>query len=200
MGTANFSYSTLADDVLAELYVGGDEGAFSELALRYLSTIGFIARRYSAQGYEHDDLVQEGLLGLLFAAKTFSLNGGMSFRNYASTIVERRFISIIRKQNARKAVPDSALVNLEDCGDIDSMLMDYERSPEEKLMLKEQLELLRQRLSKVLTKRELEVLLLYSEGLSYRKIADELGINEKSVDNALSRARKKLGSLETSRG
>lgn len=198
MGTAKYSYSTLADDVLAELYNGGDDGAFNELAVRYLSKIGYIAHRFSAQGYEQSDLVQEGLLGLLLAAKTFSKDCGASFGSYAATVVTRRFISIIRKQNTQKAVPDSALVNLDDCGEDEFSSAARACSPEEELMIRERFLALKLQLATLLSKRELDVLLLYSEGFSYSKIASKLGISDKSVDNALSRARKKLGSVETS--
>ena len=64
------SYSTLSDDVLAEFSKDGDDNAFNELAIRYLSRIRFIARKYSAQGYEQNDFVQEGLMALLYACKT----------------------------------------------------------------------------------------------------------------------------------
>ena len=57
-------YSTLSDDVLAEFSKNGDDNAFNELAIRYLNKIRFIARKYSAQGYEQNDFVQEGLMAL----------------------------------------------------------------------------------------------------------------------------------------
>lgn len=192
VNNAKYSFGTFSDDTLASLSKSGDEGAFNELVVRYLGKISSIARKYSAQGYEQSDFVQEGLLGLLYAAKTYDPKKGMSFKSYLSLVAERRFISIIRRQSAQRSVPSSAIVELDG---IDGEIVDLSYSPEEQIMLKEQIELAMQRLRGILSKRELEVLMLYNEGLSYNSIGKKLGISEKSVDNALQRARKKIEKL-----
>lgn len=189
MSNHSNSYSSLSDSVLAKLFQNGDDNAFNELAMRYLSTINFIARRFSAQGYEQKDFVQEGLLGLLYSCQTFDENGTSSFKNYMSVIVERRFISIIRHQNAQKAVPDSALVQIED---ISENVEDKSQSPEELVMCKEHLKSVLEKLKSMLSKTEYDVLTLYGSGFSYSRIAQKLSISEKSVDNALQRARRKI--------
>ena len=70
------SYGTLSDAQLANFVSLGDDRAFDELVVRYLDTISIIARKFSAEGYEHNDFVQEGLVGLLCSCKTFDQNGG----------------------------------------------------------------------------------------------------------------------------
>ena len=188
-------YSTLSDDVLAEISKDGDDNAFNELVLRYLGRIRFIARKYSAQGYEQNDFVQEGLLALLHACKTYDCQGGRSFNSYVSLLVERRLISIIRGSQSKNAVPDSVLVHFDG---LEDELTDYVRSPEEQLMDKEQLNQVMHRLHALLSAREYEVLMLFASGLSYSKISQQLNISEKSVDNALQRARRKVGANEMS--
>ena len=188
-------YSTLSDDVLAEISKDGDDNAFNELVLRYLGRIRFIARKYSAQGYEQNDFVQEGLLALLHACKTYDSQGGRSFNSYVSLLVERRLISIIRGSQSKKAVPDSVLVHFDG---LEDELTDYVRSPEEQLMHKEQLNQVMHRLHALLSAREYEVLMLFASGLSYSNISKKLNISEKSVDNALQRARRKVGANEMS--
>lgn len=188
-------YSTLSDDVLAEISKDGDDRAFNELVIRYLGKIRFIARKYSAQGYEQNDFVQEGLLALLSACKTFDTKGGSTFGSYVSLLVERRFISIIRGSQSKKAVPDSALVRIDG---LSEELTDFVRSPEEQLMDKEQLRQVLSRLRALLSAREYEVLMLFASGLSYSKISEKLQISEKSVDNALQRVRRKVGSCKMS--
>lgn len=192
MNSAKDSFGTFSDDTLAQLSKDGDEGAFNELVMRYLGKITSIARKYSAQGYEQNDFVQEGLMGLLYAVKTYDPDGGMSFKSYVSLVAERRFISIIRRQNTQKSVPLSAIVELDT---LDSEVVDLSRSPEEQIMLKEQIDLAMQQLRGILSERELEVFLLYTEGLSYNAIAEKLGVSEKSVDNALQRAKRKIQKL-----
>ena len=188
-------YSALSDDVLAEISNNGDDNAFNELVIRYLGRIRTIARKYSAQGYEQNDFVQEGLLALMRACRTFDDQGGSSFGSYVSLLVERRFISIIRGSQSQKAVPDSALVRIDG---MEEELTDVVRSPEERLMEKEQLRQVLHRLRTVLSAREYEVLMLFASGLSYSKISNKLNISEKSVDNALQRARRKVGVQEVS--
>ena len=57
MANIDGMYLTLSDDVLAALSKNGDENAFNELVIRYLGTLRFIARKYSAQGYEQNDFL-----------------------------------------------------------------------------------------------------------------------------------------------
>ena len=195
MANTNGLYSALSDDVLAELSKEGDDSAFNELAIRYLGLIRFIARKYSAQGYEQNDFVQEGLLALLHACKSYSSTGGSSFRSYVSLLVERRFITILRGSQSKKAVPDSALVQIDGLQDD---LIDAVATPEEQLLEKEQLSQMLNGLHALLSAREYEVLMLFASGLSYSKISKQLHISEKSVDNALQRARRKVGANEMS--
>ena len=189
------SYSTLSDDVLAEFSKDGDDNAFNELAIRYLSRIRFIARKYSAQGYEQNDFVQEGLMALLYACKTYDAHGGSSFGNFVSLIVERRFISIIRSSQSKKAVPDAMLVRIDA---LEEELTDVVGSPEEQLVNREQLDQVLKRINALLSEREYEVLKLFASGFSYSKISQKLNISEKSVDNALQRARRKIGVYDMS--
>ncbi|MGN1433871.1 MAG: sigma-70 family RNA polymerase sigma factor [Ruminococcus sp.] len=189
------SYNSLDDNTLARLSKNGDDNAFNELAMRYLNTINFIARKYSAEGYEQNDFVQEGLLALLYACRTFDEDGSSGFKNYMSVVVERRFISIIRKSSTQKAVPKSALVQLDELGDT---LEDLSQSPEELIMCREHLKTVLDKLKNVLSKIEFEVVMLYGNGLSYKEIAKMLSIPEKSADNALQRARRKICNINMS--
>jgi RNA polymerase sporulation-specific sigma factor len=110
-------------------------------------------------------------------------------------LAERRFISIIRGSQSKKAVPDSALVQFDGLQD---ELFVATPSPEEQLMEKEQLNQVMHRLHALLSAREYEVLMLFASGLSYSNISKKLNISEKSVDNALQRARRKVGLNEMS--
>ena len=195
MGESANSYNSLDDNTLARLSKNGDDNAFNELAMRYLNTINFIARKYSAEGYDLNDFVQEGLLALLFSCRTFDENGNSGFKNYMSVVVERRFISIIRKSSTQKAVPKSALVQLDELGDT---LEDFSQSPEELIMCREHLKMMLDKLKNVLSKTEFEVVMLYGNGLSYKEISKKLSIPEKSADNALQRARRKICNINMS--
>lgn len=189
MSKTKNSYSSLSDNELAELVKGGDDNAFEELAIRYLRKINFIARKFSAEGYEQKDFVQEGLLGLLHSCKTFNSNGAASFKSYMSVVVEHRFISIIRRSNVQRAIPSSNLVQIED---LSKTVEDTAQNPEELLMCREHLNFLFSRLKAMLSKTEYNVLTLYCSGLSYKQIAEKLSVTPKTADNALQRVRKKI--------
>ncbi len=195
MSENKISYSSLPDNVLAKYVRSGNNTAFNELAVRYLRTINFIARKFSAEGYEQKDFVQEGLLGLLYSCRTFDENEASSFKSYMSVVVERRFISIIRKSNSQRAVPKGALVQMDD---ISEAVEDSAKSPEEIVLCREHLKSVIEQLKTILSKTEYDVISLYVSGLSYREIADRLSVSEKSADNALQRARRKICSSDMS--
>lgn len=183
MSKKQITYSERSDAALVELFRQGNSEAFDELVQRYKGTIGFLASRYSAQGYDHNDFVQEGLLGLLAACKTY--DGSSGFGTYLSVVTERRFISVIRRLNSKKSVPGNALVQLDG---LEDKLLDTAMTPEQLLIQKEQQATLRT----LLSDREIKVLTLYEAGHSYSEIGKKLGISEKSVDNALQRVRRKV--------
>lgn len=189
------SYISLSDDILAELVKNGDESAFTELYARYIGTIGCIAMRFSAEGYEHNDFLQEGLLGLLYACRSYSPEREALFKSYLGVVVERHFISIIRKSNTKRKIPRSSLVRLTD---IDETVEDTAKNPEEQIAYKEHLNSLVKSLEKLLSKTEFDVLMLYGNGFSYKQISQKLSVSEKSVDNALQRARKKISARNIS--
>ncbi len=191
MAEVKSSYSLLSDANLVQLVKDGNDNAFDELVIRYLGTIGYIARRYSAEGYEQKDFVQEGLLGLLHSCRTFNPDAAASFKSYMSIVIERRFISIIRRSNARRSIPQSSLVQIDALSD---EVEDTAPNPEELLMCSEHLNNTLCRLKSVLSKTEYDIIMLYGSGLSYKEIAKKLCISEKSVDNALQRARRKIKS------
>lgn len=194
MSNNKSSYSAASDDILAGLAKNGDNFAYNELAMRYAGVIGSIARKYSVRTYDRTDFIQEGLMGLLYACKTYDKSGGASFKSFLRLVVERRYISIIRRFGSQKTIPDSALVDISDA----EFQMGIAESPEGILEMNERLNSIVARLKEVLSKTEFETVLLFSEGFSYNDIAAQLNISQKSVDNALQRARKKVGKINMS--
>lgn len=189
MSETALSYTSLPDYVLAELVKNGDDKAFNELSVRYIGTIGRIARKFSAEGYEHNDFVQEGLIGLLHSCRNFNFDKSVSFSTYMSIVIERRFISIIRSSNTARKIPRSNIVFIDE---IDDSIEDVTQGPEEQLMLREHISLLFERLADILSNMEFKILMLYGNGFSYSQISNRLSVSEKTVDNALQRARRKI--------
>lgn len=181
-------YSEFSDLSLAEKVRGGDNEAFGVLSNRYGGLIRSIAERYSAAGVDRNDFSQEGLLGLLWACKAFDSEKNASFKNFASICINRRFLSLVRKDMSKKAIPKEKLLSIEDLEISDENTL----NPEILMLQKEQAEdfdkLLKSRLSPL----EQKVLRLYLSGMTYSDISKRLSVSLKSVDNALQRIRKKL--------
>ena len=177
------------DDLTLALRVReGDNEAFREISEKYKGLILSVANKYSASGFDKNDFFQEGLLGLLSACKAYDPEKNSLFRNFALTCINRRFLSVIRKNSAKGAIPTDSLVPIEELE-----LSDENTSNPETLVLeKERAEDFEKKLHSILSPLELSVLELYLQGLSYQDTAQRLGVSVKSVDNALQRIRKKI--------
>ncbi len=180
---------SLDDEKLIALCKIGDDEAYSVLIARYLFTIRKRASVYNNSGIDFEDLVQEGFIGLLNAVKSFESSFDTSFSTFAYLCIDRNILTAVRKSLAKKQIPKSALLFLED----EQILQEnLEQSPEAVLIAKENISAMKQKIAEKLSATERQVLDLYLLGFSYSKIAKELDISEKSVDNAIQRMRKKL--------
>lgn len=191
------SLTSLPDEALCRLAAQGSGEAEELLVLRYVRLVRACAHPLFLMGGDNEDLIQEGMLGLLSAIRAYSQSRGSSFPTYAETCIKNRLISAIRSAASKHHTP------LNDSVPIDPPLFDEqshhlraspETNPESILILREnvreRLDALRSRLSAF----ESNVLELYLSGLSYTEIAIEMNRPLKSVDNAVQRIRRKLAS------
>ena len=181
--------SALSDAELIELYLGGSSTAFTVLVNRYIGLIRYITSKYKVSGLDPDDLVQEGLLGFMSAAKDFRSDGGAQFRNYAVLCINRRLISLLKRSGNNRSKALNDYVSIYDKS-FDTVSGGVE--PEDEYIGKESLDILGTALTEILSQTEQNVLRLYLAGESYSEIAQALDINRKSVDNAMQRIRRKL--------
>lgn len=175
----------------------GEGEAFAELASRYIPFIHRIANPYRSSLLEAEDLSQEGLLGLLQAAKTYRQEGAASFSTYAGICISNRIVSAYRKAFGKKNEPLRDFVSFdaeEELGWFSDHLSTSE-NPEALLINRENLDRLFKKIQESLTEKEHQVLSRYAAGFSYQEISEQMGISVKSVGNAMQRARKKLRQL-----
>lgn len=137
-----------------------------------------------------DDIVQEGLIGLLNAIESYNEEKGSSFEAFAIACIDNRIYSALRQMVAKKNVPLVDYVSLSE--NPEEMISSTLPSSEEIVILREELETVIEKINENLSKFEKKVLELYLEGYSYIAISELLHSSSKSVDNALQRARKKL--------
>lgn len=178
---SDFDIKTAADDELV-LAARQNDDAYSELISRYLPSIRRLARIYTKSSADRDDLVSEGILGLMNAVNTFSADRGASFSTYAGVCVNNRMMTSLKK-SARIQRREESLESLEASG---------ESSPEKIILDREALSEIFSEISDNLTDLERTVISRYLSGASYADIAGELGTDKKAVDNALARVRRKL--------
>ena len=188
-----------ADEALCSLAASGDRIAEEALVMRYNRLVRVCARPYFLAGGDSEDLIQEGMVGLLNAIREYDPGKGSSFRTYAETCIRNRILSAIRAAARDKHTPLNHYVSYETPlldGNTDSYPLSASRqpqqNPEDMLISREER---RERLGTLkgqLSGFEAQILDLYLRGLSYVEIASEVDWSPKAVDNAVQRIRRKV--------
>lgn len=175
------------EQLVSRIAQTGGEKYATELIKRYIPIITAKAVKMSMRcpSADKDDLFSEGLLGLLKAIRLYNGEKGASFVTFANLCTDSAMKTCISK-----AIKDNPLSNRDDF-DFE-LIEDSSLSPEDTVIDKVQDSQLMERLSGVLSKKEMKVLEMYLAHCSYEQIASELSMNEKSVDNALQRAKSKI--------
>lgn len=181
-------YTAKTDIELLSDIKKNDSFAMDALIVRYRSTVEAIAMKYIASPLEKDDLVQEGMIGLLAAIKSYNSEKGAKFVTYASRCINNSVQTALRKVSRLKDIPQSSTVALEE----DYFEGQTGLSAEDEYLAKESVSTLTEVLYEGLSSFENEVLRLYIVGCSYAEIAEKLEKNPKAIDNAIQRIRKKL--------
>ena len=191
-------YAALSEERLIELVQRGDNEAGNELSLRYRPLIKKCTRPYFLVGGDEEDLIQEGMMGLVTSMQTYSPDRQCTFKNYAELCIKRRILSAIKAANRFKHMPLNYRLSLDEMYSDDeepnAIIADarYTLTPEQQIIREEEMQSLRTLSQSLLSSLENKVLELYLEGLSYEEIAKGIGKPVKSVDSALQRIKKKL--------
>lgn len=178
----------MREEELVQFARKGDNDAISELITRLLPVVHLRAREYSGT-VEWEDLVQEGLIGVLAAIYRYRPGGEAGFRTYASACINNSMRTALRKASRQKRRSCGVDVSL----DAETLeLSDMEPGPEERVIAREEFNRINRIIAQELSVFERDVVTLHLSGCGYREIAQRLQVSEKSVDNALSRVRRKL--------
>ncbi|MBP8953470.1 MAG: RNA polymerase sporulation sigma factor SigH [Armatimonadetes bacterium] len=194
------AHARLADEELVAHAHSGCNAAVEYLLGKYRSLVEGKASAYFLAGADHDDVVQEGMIGLFKAIRDFSAEHLCAFRSFAELCITRQIITAVKTATRQKHSALNAYVS------IDLPVSDQEEDrtfgetlvnavcdgPEGAVAGRELQVLIRKRIERDLSRLESGVLLRYLEGKSYGEIASDLGLQVKQVDNALQRAKKKL--------
>ena len=186
----------------------GDSVAMDALLRRYTGFVRLKASSYFIAGGESDDLIQEGLVGLYKAVRDYRTDRESSFRNFAELCITRQIITAVKTATRNKHTPLNQYVSFSaspaSAGDSDATLDEVlpgptTHDPVNQVISSEELRSLVACLSTVLSDLESRVLSLYLDGYSYTVIGEKLDCDCKTVDNALQRVKRKVGSHLQSR-
>ncbi|MFO7947749.1 MAG: RNA polymerase sporulation sigma factor SigH [Armatimonadota bacterium] len=194
-------YQPLSDEELVRrAQEESDSKACEYLLYKYRNLVRSKVKSYFLVGAERDDLLQIGLIGLWEAINDFKADRHTSFACFAKVCIQRQMISAIKAATRQKQTPLNSSISLEapPSGDeedrdlIEMLEMDTQGDPQTVVLGKEGERALRETLREELSEFEWEVLVEYQTGKSYKEMAAELNCKIKSIDNALSRIRRKL--------
>jgi RNA polymerase sporulation-specific sigma factor len=180
----------------------GDQVALDQLIRRYTGFVRLKASSYFLAGGDSEDLIQEGLIGLYKAVRDFRTDKETSFRSFAELCVTRQIITAIKTATRFKHQPLNSYVSFShtpagqdtdgECTLGDALPGSAVQEPSVVVISTEELQSLVFCLGSGLSKLEADALRLYLEGCSYEQMADELGCDTKTIDNALQRVKRKI--------
>ena len=185
------------DEQLAVEAQSGDITAEETLIRKYSYIVTRKAKAFFMAGADADDVVQEGMIGLLKAVRKYDPSKNASFATFAEICVTSQMISAIRSAERikNKALNTSVSLNVpENEGTtLENMLQaNYADTPEEMLLFKDVTYYILNNGDNVFSDFEMRVINEAIKGYSYDQIAQKLGKTPKSIDNALQRAKKKI--------
>ena len=197
-------YAELEDSALQKLAADGDSYAEEELVSRYMRLVRICALPLFLAGGESEDLIQEGMFGLISAVRQYNNEHNASFKTFAEWCIRNRLRSAVKSASSLKHDPLNNRLPLESILSDESQTQAvacaelFQKSPEEQVLARENKKYTEQlylSLVSMLSKYEKAVLTYYLEGLSYKEIAKLTGKGDKAVDNAIQRIRRKTAQM-----
>lgn len=193
-------FEGMTDEEIVAGAQNADGTALEFLLNKYKNFVRSKARSYFLIGADHEDIVQEGMIGLYKAIRDFRPDRLASFRAFAELCITRQIITAIKTATRQKHIPLNSYVSLNkpiydeesDRTLMDVITEDALSNPENMFIDREDLSTIRGRIGEMLSDLEKEVLELYMDGKSYQEISEEMGRHVKSIDNALQRVKRKL--------
>ncbi len=195
--TNRMNFEALSDEEVVHLAQQGNEAAMDYIVGKYAGFVRLRSGPYFLAGADKEDLIQEGLIGLYKAVKSFNSEMHTSFKTFAEICVVRHMITAVKSSTRKKNHPLNHYVSVHAGGDeqeesgYDAFEDIRNGNPESIMIEKEDARGRASEISALLSEFELMVLQLYLGGMSYKRIAAYLKKDPKAVDNALQRIKKK---------
>jgi RNA polymerase sporulation-specific sigma factor len=191
----------MSDIELVKLAQAGNSTAMEELLDRYKPLVRARSAEFFMPGSDREDVIQEGMIGLFKAIRTYKTDSRLPFASFAATCIQSQIIDAVRGAARLKHEPLNQSLSLQALTSqaqtssqnlIDTVADTQRFDPEQEMIGKETKADLQGFLTSELSPLELDSVQLFILGKNYQEIAATLGVGVKSVDNALQRARRKF--------
>lgn len=197
-------YEAFSDEKLCELARDYDQNAEEVLVSRYTRLVRQLARPLYLAGGDSDDLIQEGMIGLIYGVREYNSERTASFRTFAETCIRNRLYSAVRAASRDKHTPLNQSIPLEipffDSRTTSSIGTPHlsQSNPEDLIIGREDARDKLRGVRKQLSEFEAKILGYYLDGLTTKEMAEAVNRSPKSVDNAVQRVRRKIARHLTS--
>jgi len=195
------AFDRMADEEVVARAKQGSPRAAEHILNKYRYLVEGKARAFFLLGADHEDVVQEGMIGLFKAIRDFSEENLSAFRSFAELCITRQIITAVKTATRQKHALLNTYVSMEtpiseqDGQRVlrDVILEPQPSDPQHLVLSREFRDEMDGHMRDHLSPLEAAALRRYIEGKSYSEIARELRCQVKQIDNALQRAKKKLG-------
>ena len=189
-----------SDENLALEAQNGNIDSEELLMRKYKSLVRMKARAFYIAGADEEDVVQEGMIGLLKAIRQYDPDRNASFGTFAGLCITRQIITAIRDADRKKHQPLNTSLSLnelvgEGTGGVtleETLRDDGTIDPESMYILKDIVSYISHNEDSLFSDFEMRVLAELMRGSDYEDIAAKLGKSVKSIDNAVRRTKKKI--------
>lgn len=198
--TLDEKYKALSDEQMVKRAQEGDEEAEESIIRKYKDVVRSKAHLYFMVGADNEDIVQEGMIGIFKAIRSYNELRQASFRTFAELCINRQIITAIKRATRLKHSPLNLSVSLnkpisEDDSEktlAETLSSDSNSDPEALYLLKEDLDYIGGKEADIFSSLELLVWNEYLQGRTYAQIAEITGKTPKAIDNAMQRTKRKV--------
>ena len=184
------SITRITDEVLVARAQAGCENSMNQMVYSYERLVHKMSQRFFLPGADRQDVVQEAMVGLAHAIRTFDTGFERKFFDYAVMCIRNSLVRAIRGANRKKqqilnqAGEMTDLTPVPTVSGVDEVVLG-------RMGLQEMFKVLASKLSPL----EIEVLRKRLSGSVSEEMAAELNLSVKQIENALFRARQKSREL-----
>ena len=191
-----FDISVLDKEMaMLEAARSGNKDALNEMIQHYEPEVRMIACKYFLPRADYDDLIQEGRIAIYSALLSYDINQDIPFLHFLRMVIKRKLIDSLRKYTRQKHINlneayslNSSISESEETSFLS--LLPYVEDPATRVIANDEAHSIIHDLNMT----NLERLVFdhyFIQGFKPREVSKNLGLNPKSLDNAIQRIRRK---------